>query len=333
MTARDPALRGDVADSTFGDGRPVWLGRLGKVRNVVRQEMISRQLDRHLPTPPARILDVGAGQGTQSIRLARAGHQVLAVEPDPDMRAAFSATLEAERAAVRDRVTLRADSAGRLAPVTGGKRYDAVLLLGVLMYLQASAPVIAELAAHVAPGGFLALAARTTTSALWRPAARQDWRAALAAFGEHDLARAEGRDMRYTNEIGAPARADSLDALTSTAAACGLELENWYGVRIAVDAEELDPPPPSDPAELAALLDVEERLGATDPYRQLGQLAHLILRRPPAAAADRHHRRRCHHLRFKLQPPLLRLPEPADRLAVSVAGHLPRRLVAPPRPL
>ena len=95
---------------------------------------------------------------------------------------------------------------------------------------------------------------------------------------EYDLARAEGPEMRYLNEIGAPARAGSLDGLTSTAAACGLELENWYGVRIAVDAEELDQPPPSDPRELAALLDVEERLGATDPYRQLGQLAHLILR-------------------------------------------------------
>lgn len=63
-------------------------------------------------------------------------------------------------------------------------------------------------------------------------------------------------------------------------------LENWYGVRIAVDPEELDPPLPSDSDELAALLDVEERLGATDPYRQLGQLAYLILRRPvrPAGA-------------------------------------------------
>ena len=284
MTARDLAGGDDVPDSTFADGRPVWLGRLDKVRNVVRQEMISRQLDRHLPAPPARILDVGAGQGTQAIRLARAGHQILAVEPDADMRAAFSAALDAERAEVRDRVRLRAGSVGSLDPVTGGETYDAVLLLGVLMYLQASGPVMAELAAHVGPGGFLALAARTTTSAVWRPAARQDWRAALAAFDEHDLARAEGRDMRYVNEIGAPARADSLDALTSTAAACGLELENWYGVRIAVDAAELDPPPPTDPRELAALLDVEEHLGATDPYRQLGQLAHLILRRPPRGA-------------------------------------------------
>jgi S-adenosylmethionine-dependent methyltransferase len=88
--------------------------------------------------------------------------------------------------------------------VTGGEVYDAVLLLGVLMYLPASQPVIAELAAHVAPGGFLAVAARTTTSALWRPAARQDWQAALAAFEEHDRALTEGRDMRYVNEIGTP---------------------------------------------------------------------------------------------------------------------------------
>ncbi len=270
--------------SSFGGGRPGWLGGLDHVRNVVRQEMISRQLDKHLPKPPARVLDVGAGQGTQSIRLARLGHQVLAVEPDPEMRAVFEATLGAEPADVRDRVTLRDGSVMDLAAMSFGEKYDAVLLLGVLMYLPASEPVIAELAARVAPGGFLAVAARTVTSALWRPAARQDWLAALAAFDEHDRALAEGRDMRYVNEIGAPARADDLDALTTVAARYGLRLEHWYGVRIAVDQGELDPPPPSDPRQLAALLNVEERLGATDPYRQLGQLAHLILRRPDTAA-------------------------------------------------
>ncbi|HSZ45715.1 MAG TPA: methyltransferase domain-containing protein [Streptosporangiaceae bacterium] len=267
------------AASTFGDGRQGWLSHLGNVRNVVRQELIARQLEGHLPAPPARILDVGAGQGTQSIRLARAGHRVLAVEPDPGMRDAFLTWLGGEPAEVRDRVTVRAGSVGGLAAATGGEVFDAVLLLGVLMYLQASGPVIAELAAHVAPGGLLALAARTTTSAVWRPAARGDWQAALAAFEELDRARAEGRDVRYVNEIGAPARADDFDALRNAAASSGLALENWYGVRIAVDMDELDPPPPSDPRELAALLDVEERLGATDPYRQLGQLAHLILRR------------------------------------------------------
>ena len=283
MSGAEETAGGPVSDSEFGAGRLAWLGRLSKVRNVVRQEIISRQLDRHLPKHPARVLDVGAGQGTQSIRLARAGHEVLAVEPDPDMRAAFRDTLSAEPSQVRGRVTLRAGSIGDLATVTGGEFYDSVLLLGVLMYLPASQPAIAELAARVAPGGFIAVAARTTTSALWRPAARQDWLAALAAFHEHDDARAEGRDMHYQNEIGTPARADDLENLTAVAAAHGLVLENWYGVRIAVDPAELDPAPPSDPRELAALLDVEERLGATDPYRQLGQLAHLILRKTTTA--------------------------------------------------
>ena len=143
--------------------------------------MISGQLDRHLPEHPARALDVGAGQGTQSIRLARAGHHVVAVEPDPDMRAVFRATLDAEAGQVRDRVMPRDGSVGSLRAVTGGEVYDIVLLMGVLMYLSASPPVMAELAAHVAPGGFIALAVRTTTSALWRPAARQDWQAALGA--------------------------------------------------------------------------------------------------------------------------------------------------------
>ena len=86
--------------------------------------------------------------------------------------------------------------------------------------------------------------------------------------------------MRYVNEIGTTARADGFDTLVGLAHAAGLELEEWYGVRVAVDLAEIDPDPPSNSDEWEALLDVEERLGATDPYRQLAQLANLILRRP-----------------------------------------------------
>lgn len=201
------------------------------------------------------------------------------------MRAAFSTALASEHAEIQERLSLHTGSIGDLAASIGGLQFDAVLLLGVLMYLPSNRLVIAELADHVAPGGLLSLAIRTTTSAAWRPAARQDWQAALAAFAENDAARAERRDVRYTNEIGAAARADDPDVLIKLAAGHGLHLENWYGIRVVVDPDELDPPPPDDPAELAALLEVEERLGSTDPYRQLGQLAHLILRKAGSADA------------------------------------------------
>jgi 2-polyprenyl-3-methyl-5-hydroxy-6-metoxy-1,4-benzoquinol methylase len=275
-----PAQFDDAQHGTFAGGRSQWLQRIDHVRNLVRQEMISRQLDRHLPATPRTILDVGAGQGTQSIRLARAGHHVVAVEPDTEMRTILADSLAAESFAVRERVLLVDGAIGRLDSVLHNRRFDAVLLLGVLMYLPASEPVISELAAHVAPGGILAVATRTATSALWRPAARQDWRAAAAAIAEYDAAIAAPRDMRYINELGAPARADTIDTLTGMAEAAGLHLEQWYGVRVAVDMAELDPASPDDPAEWEALLQVEERLGATDPYRQLAQLAHIILRRP-----------------------------------------------------
>jgi S-adenosylmethionine-dependent methyltransferase len=122
------------------------------------------------------------------------------------------------------------------------------------------------------------LAVRTTTSALWRPAARQDWVAARAAFEEADRAKRERRDVAYVNELGTPTRAVDLDELVASAGTYGLLLERWYGVRIAVDPDELDPPPPDDPGTLSDLIDVEERLGATDPFRHLGQLALVVFR-------------------------------------------------------
>jgi SAM-dependent methyltransferase len=195
------------------------------------------------------------------------------------MRSAFEAALAEEAVEVRARVVLRAGELDDLPNTADvAERFDVVLLLGVLMYLPDTAQAVARLAEQVKPGGIAALAVRTTTSALWRPAARQDWAAALAAFDEHREAVCEGRDVKYVNELGVPARAVDLDKLIGDAEEHGLRLEQWYGVRIAVDAAELDPEPPADRRELGNLIDVEERLGATEPFRQLGQLALIVFR-------------------------------------------------------
>src|SRR5215813_9798904 len=129
----DSTHRAGEVDS-FGVARERWLDGLGNVRNVVRQEIITRQLRDHLPDRPCRVLDVGAGQGTQSLRLARAGHWVVAVEPDPEMRAHLRAALHTDPADVRERVEVVAASVGDLGSSIAADGYDVVLCLGVLMY-------------------------------------------------------------------------------------------------------------------------------------------------------------------------------------------------------
>ena len=268
----------------FSPGRDPWLARLGNLRNVVRQEMVSRQLACHLPDAPARVLDVGAGQGTQALRLAAAGHEVTAVEPDHEMRAVFTANAARLGPTERARVSLVASDLATLSTEVRAATHDVVLCHGVLMYLPESSAAVAELARRVAPGGLLSIVARNEDAMAWRPALRHDWDAALALLDEVARARTQGRAALYRNEIGVDARADTLVSLTADCEAAGLDLTAWYGIRVATDDVALDEPLP-DAAHLATLLDVEERLGRTDPYRALGTLVHVIASRPAGSTS------------------------------------------------
>ncbi len=272
----------DHPGSAFSIGLDPWLQRLGNLRNVVRQELVARQLAAHLPATPARplrVLDVGAGQGTQAIRLARGGHTVTAIEPDPRMRDSFETAAAALPQPQRECVTLLAGAMSDLGRLTSPAAYDVVLCHGVLMYLPEATTPIGALASRVAPSGVMSVVSRNTDAMAWRPASRHDWSGALAMLDEVDRSRAEGRDARYRNEIGADARADSIDVLVADCTAAGLEVERWYGIRVATDDASVDAPVPP-PDELALVLEVEERLGRTDPYRRLGTLLHVIARSP-----------------------------------------------------
>ncbi|HET8616400.1 MAG TPA: methyltransferase domain-containing protein [Actinomycetales bacterium] len=260
--------------SPWDAGREPWLARQGLLRNVVRQALVQRQLAAHLPPVPARVLDVGAGQGTQAIGLARLGYDVTAVEPDASMRQAMAATAASEPEEVQQRLRVLPGALGSLPDQIGATTFDVVCCHGVLMYLEQPRPAVVELCSLVASAGVLSLVARNADAMALRPGLRRDW------AGVHRLLDSAASDHpTYVNELGVPARADRLEELASFVAGRRMHVERWYGVRVLTDGVPIDEPVPDDPHELAALLDAEERVGRTDPYRRLGTLLHVVGRR------------------------------------------------------
>jgi SAM-dependent methyltransferase len=250
----------------FAAGEQRWRARLGTLRQVVRQELVTRQLAAHVPDVPARrVLDVGCGQGTQLLRLARRGHRVTGLDSSATMLADLDRALAAEAPGVRDRADRIRGDAGDLAALFEPGSMDVVLCHGVLMYVADPEPVVADLARLVAPGGLVSLLVRNGDALAMRPGLLGDWDTARRAFG----------DLAYDNRIGVAARADRRETLTASLARQGLAVRAWYGVRVFTDAAPADAELPAEPA-LATLLDCEERAGATDPYRRVAALTHLV---------------------------------------------------------
>jgi S-adenosylmethionine-dependent methyltransferase len=252
--------------TAFTAGEQDWQARLGKLRDVVRQELVARQLERELPPAPVRIIDLGCGQGTQALRLARRGYDVTGVDASADLLARFGRDLAAEPAAVRSRVRVERGLIEDYAERAGFSRYRVALCHGVLMYSADPEPVLRGIAAATAPGGMVSLLVRNGDALAMRPGLLGDWAACAEAFGSD----------RYQNRIGVAARADRLAGLTGRLAGHGLTVTGWYGVRVFTDAA---PDSAEPPADLQTLLDCEERAGRTDPYRQVAALLHLIAQR------------------------------------------------------
>ncbi len=211
-----------------------------------------------------RILDVGMGQGTQALRLARAGHTVTGLESDPDMLKAAREALASEPAGIRERFRLIEGDGRETGVHFLPGSFDVVLCHGVLMYVEDPDALLAGLARMLAPGGLLSLVVRNADALAMRPGLAGDWSGALAAY-ESD---------RCTSRLGLPVRADRLDTLTATLAGIAAPLQAWYGVRVFTDNVPSDVGlPPAE--ELDRLLAAEDRAGRTDPYRRVAALLHL----------------------------------------------------------
>jgi S-adenosylmethionine-dependent methyltransferase len=248
----------------FGAGVQNWIGVLGRLRDVVRQQVLAAQLASlpQLCGRPARVLDVGCGQGTQALYLARAGHEVTGIDSSRELLARFEDCLAREPARVAGRVRL-IHGAGEQVPelVPGG--FDVVLCHGVLMYLDDIAPMLGALTHVAAPGGVLSLLVRNGLAPAMRDGLRGRWQSALASFDSKD----------YVNRLGLAAHAHEPADIDRVLSPLGWQRRAWFGVRVFTDHLDEAAPPAS---ELARLLAAEEEAGRRDPYKRVAALLHLV---------------------------------------------------------
>ncbi|MFF9452004.1 class I SAM-dependent methyltransferase [Streptomyces flaveolus] len=221
-----------------------------------------------------RVLDVGMGQGTQALRLARAGHQVTGLERDATMIAAAREALAGQPEGIRERMRIiEGDGRDTGVHFLPGS-FDVVLCHGVLMYVEEPDPLLAGLARMLAQGGLLSLLVRNGDALAMRPGLGGDWAGALAAFDTTACLPHSRTDSNggTPTRLGLDVRADRLATLTAKLAGIGAPLHAWYGVRVFTDTAADGATAPDDPETLLA---VEERAGRTDPYRGVAALLHL----------------------------------------------------------
>ena len=241
-------------------------GAYASVKGRVRTFVLHSQLLRHLPDPPATVLDVGGGAGHQSLPLARLGFEVTVLDPSPAMLGKAEQRLGAEPDDVRRRVRLIEARGEDAVAATGGQRFAAVLCHGVLMYLDRPDPAVSALCACARPGGIVSIMALNARTMAVRPALDRRWADALAAFDT-------GHEVGV---LGAETRGDTVEELSGLLRANAVVPEAWYGVWLFTDWLDL----PVEGTDVAAVAAVELEASLRDPYRRLSRVFHLVGRRP-----------------------------------------------------
>jgi S-adenosylmethionine-dependent methyltransferase len=171
--------------------------------------------------------------------------------------------LAEESEEVAGRVRLVEATAPDARGTLGDARFAGVLCHGVIMYLDDPQPLVAALVDLAAPGGIVSVVPKNAKALATRPALEGRWAEALTAFDNE----------RQVNGLGLETRADTVEELTATMAACDVERIAWYGLRLFTDGRTS--PEMGAGAEDQAFA-VELEASRRDPYRQLSRLFHII---------------------------------------------------------
>jgi SAM-dependent methyltransferase len=190
------------------------------------------------------VLDAGGGTGNFAVPVARLGHRVTVVDPNPDALAALAR--RAAEAEVTDLVRGVQGDSRELLDIAGAAGADVVLCHGVLEHVEDAAEAVGTIAAVLRPAGALSLLAANRNGAVLARALAGHFAEARHTLGDPDGRWGDGDPL--------PRRFSPAE-LTALVEAAGLRTESVHGVRVFSDVvpNGTDQPEPAARAALHAL--------------------------------------------------------------------------------
>ena len=266
---------GRAAAGVFGERTSEWAAwqgsPWGRLRYAVVRETTARALA-SLPGP-LRVIDIGGGDGADSLPLAEAGHDVTVLDFAPELLA--RAQEAARHLGVADRVrSMRADL-DDLMTGAGDEplgTFDVVLCHNVLHYRADVPATVRWLAELVRPGGVLSvMAPNPAMDVLSAAVRRQDPAAALAVLDAPTV---------HSETFDHPMRRLEAAEVEQALADAGCTVEHRFGIRCVMDLIA-DDERKADPDFYGRLFGLELELCEREPYWRTARFWQLTARTSP----------------------------------------------------
>ena len=246
--------------------RDKFLEHYEDLRGKVRTEVVRRHL-KEVGLAPSfgrlRILDIGCGDGRDSIWLAGMGHDVVAIDPAGAMlEAAEARSAEID---VNGSIEFAKGDADHALRKWGPEQFDLVLSHGVLMYQDDPTAFIEQHLELVKQKGILSLLTKNAEALTFRAAREASVDEAIRLLDE----------FNSLGHLNMATGAHTIQYLADVGFGAGATVRSWAGVRMFSDT-------PSDPVLEAAeekVVELEWAAALRDPHRRLGALLHVLLMR------------------------------------------------------
>lgn len=249
----------------FDQGMDLWQENQDAPWGKLRYKLVLANLALHLTKPQQQILDVGGGNGVESILLAQQGHHVTLVDFSSEMLTA--ARLTVARLKLASQITVLQADVVDLPQLFGNEHFDVVLLHNVLQYVPDAGAALRAIHAVLHADGFLSLGIINPYSEVLGPALRElDLLTALENIGTK---------VKKQNIFGLSHPLYTLEELEQMLNRCGFHLQAFYGVRSLCDYIA-DNDRKTDPAFFTQLEQLEMAVRDQYPFKLIARFWHLI---------------------------------------------------------